>query len=126
MRKLLLVVCFLVPLPVLAQPAPTPPAPTAPAPASPADARKLCTEAMNADPMFANAIIKEANEQTAEKHMHAADAVARNEKHVILAYAAMWVVAALFVIFLWRRQQLLKTEIETLRRDLEAATKEAK
>ena len=121
MIRMFLVLWLLIPVTALAQPAP------APAPASnAAAARKVCTDAMNADPMFANAIIKQANEQTAEKHIHAAEAVARDEHHVILAYAAMWVVAALFVIFLWRRQQLLKTEIATLRRDLEAATKEGK
>jgi CcmD family protein len=40
---------------------------------------------------------------------------------VILAYAAMWVIAAGFVLFLWRRQQALRSEIERLRRDLDAA-----
>ena len=43
---------------------------------------------------------------------------------MILAYAAMWVVSALFVLFLWRRQQLLKVEITRLQKDLAAAAKE--
>jgi len=33
----------------------------------------------------------------------------------------MWIIAAAFVIFLWRRQQVLQAEIAQLRRDLEAA-----
>lgn len=114
MRKLVFLLCF-IPAVAFAQP-----------PGAGPDARDQCVAAMNADPMFANAIIKIANEQTAAKHEQAAERVATNERHVILAYAAMWVISALFVIFLWRRQQLLKTEIGRLRRDLEAATKDDK
>ena len=36
----------------------------------------------------------------------------------------MWVVAALFVMFLWFRQQKLLSEIAMLRRDLEVAAKD--
>ncbi len=115
MRKLVFLLC-LIPAWALAQPAAQPPAP--------AGAREQCVQAMNVDPMFANEIIKIANEQTAAKHEQAAMRVATNERHVILAYAAMWVIAALFVIFLWRRQQALRGEIARLRRDLEAAVKE--
>lgn len=114
-----------------AQPAP----PSAPAPgeAPAADARKACTAAMNADPQFAAAIIKTADEQaalqrdrdTVAAHVDAVAHVQKNERHVIYAYAAMWIVAALFVIFLWRRQQSLQAEISILRRDLEAAAGEA-
>lgn len=115
---------------------PASPAPT-PVPAQPAsDARKACTDAMNADPQFAAAIVKIADEKAAVANEKAAiqrDAdtlaaheaanaqVQENERHVIYAYAAMWIVAALFVIFLWRRQQALKGEIASLRRDLDAA-----
>ena len=115
MRKVILLLCLLCPTLALADATP-----------DTESARKACTDAMNADPMFANSIIKIANEQTAAAHMKAAENVAKNERHVILAYAAMWVVAAGFVIFLWRRQQGLKLEIETLRRDLAAATKDTK
>jgi hypothetical protein len=112
--------------PAAAEPPPAPPPPLAqPAP----DARKLCTDAMNADPGFAAAIVKIADEKAATKrdadtvaaHTDAVSHVQRNERHVIYAYAAMWVVAALFVLFLWRRQQALTAEIATLRRDLDAA-----
>lgn len=98
-----------------------------PAPATgtrtPAELRQICADAMNQNPMFAESIVKTINEDTARQHARAADAIAKNEKHVILAYGAMWVVAAGFVIFLWRRQQRLQTEIAHLRRDLEAAAK---
>jgi hypothetical protein len=49
-----------------------------------------------------------------------------------MAYAAMWIVAAGFIVYLWRKQGGLKSEIAGLRRELEdavareaAATKKA-
>src|SRR5688572_23905333 len=113
-----------------AAPAPeTPPPAPAPAPAAAADLRKLCVDAMNADPTFAPKIVEIADKAAAEKrlqldlaqHEKAATAISKNQKHVILAYAAMWLVAAAFVMFLWRRQQALKNEIAQLKIDLDAA-----
>ncbi len=92
-----------------------------PAQRTPAELRQICADALNADPTFADAIVKTVNEEIYKQHADAAEHVAKNERHVILAYAAMWVVAALFVIFLWRRQQALRGEIERLRADLKAA-----
>lgn len=90
------------------------------------DARKACTDAMNADPTFAAEIIATQHDKDIIAIHTAANAhVQKNERHVIYAYAAMWIVAALFVIFLWRRQQVLKVEIANLRRDLEAAAGES-
>jgi len=84
---------------------------------------------MNADPAFAKSIVdtvdKQSDQRTIDAHNDAAYHVAKNEKHVIIAYAAMWAIAALFVVFLWRRQQALKTEIAQLRKDLDAAAKGA-
>ncbi len=91
-----------------------------------ADARKACTKAMNADPQFAADIIATQHDKdTIQVHTDAEAHVQKNEQHVIYAYAAMWIIAALFVIFLWRRQQALQAEIAILRRDLEAAAGEA-
>ena len=113
--------------------------------AQPDAARKACTDAMNNDPAFAEDILKRAYEiegakcevvdaagakrrlaLDAAQHDTAAKAIAKNEKHVIMAYVALWLIAAGFVIFLWRRQMLLKTEIAQLRADLDAATKDGK
>lgn len=102
---------------------------SAPAPAStqPVDARKACTDAMNANPQFAADIIATLHDQdTIKVHTDAVAHVQKNERHVIYAYAGMWILAALFVIFLWRRQQALKIEIANLRRDLDATAIESK
>lgn len=127
----------------------SPPAPPAPPPTTSdeppmtgdaAELRKTCAAAMNADPAFADAIIKTAERKTRDKvnleqidkdlckvkfHTDAQEAIAKNEKHVILAYAAMWILAIGFVVYLWRRQQRLTAEILQLRKELEAAEKEA-
>lgn len=100
-----------------------------PAPPAAADdaLRKTCVDAMNADPAFAKSIAatvdKQIDQKTIDAHKDAAYHIEKNKKHVILAYAAMWVIAALFVAFLWRRQQGLKGEIDQLRKDLDAAGK---
>ena len=115
---------------------PLPAGDPAPPPSTPdaAALRKTCTDAMNADPTFAAKIVEVADTNAAKKrleldlaqHETAAKAVSKNQKHVILAYAAMWLVAVGFLLFLWRRQQLLKIEIAQLKTDLDAATKDGK
>jgi len=113
-------------------PPPAPPAVPAAPPAASGDAasaRAQCTAAMNADPKFEAEIVKIADEKAALKrdadtlaaHTDAYAHVQKNERHVIYGYAAMWIIAAGFVIFLWRRQQGLQAEIVQLRRDLDAA-----
>lgn len=92
--------------------------------------KQMCVDAMNADPTFAQSVLstvdKQLDEKTIQAHNDAFHHIQKNEAHVIYAYAAMWVIAALFVLFLWRRQQGLRTEIAQLRADLAAAAKETK
>lgn len=110
-----------------------PPAPT-PAPAAASDAHQVCIEALNADPELAKRVVETYNKkavqaidkQTIEAHQRAAADIAENKRHVIYAYAAMWIIAALFLVYMWRRQQALKSELASLRRELDAAAKEAK
>jgi CcmD family protein len=122
-----------------AQPAPAPaPAPPAPAAAAaepdPGEMRKMCSKAMNADESFARAIIRTAiatqreavnvvcaDADIQKTHQEAVADVEENQRHVFAAYAAMWVLAAVFLYYLLRRQQRLKAELAQLRRDLEAA-----
>lgn len=119
------------PAPTASEPSTTPAPSTTPVPsttpaASSEELRKTCVAAMNADPAFALKVVSTTNNQTAQAHINAARDIAKNERHVILAYAAMWLVAVAFVIFLWRRQQALRLEIAQLRRDLDAAAKDGK
>jgi hypothetical protein len=112
-----------------ADPAPAAAAPSAAAVLAAGDARGQCASAMNADPKFAAEIVKIADERAAEQrdrdtvaaHNDAFFHIQKNERHVIYGYAAMWIIAAGFVIFLWRRQQALQAEIVQLRRDLDTA-----
>jgi hypothetical protein len=92
---------------------------------------QTCLAALDADAEFRSsaqtaAVEAAATERlalTKQEHEAAAAAIAKNEKHVIYAYAAMWLLSAGFLLFLWRRQQGLKTEIAQLKRDLDAAAK---
>ena len=131
MKKLILVVSLVLSGVAFAD---EPQVPAAGAPAPPpdndnSDARACCTAAMNKDPDFAKSIIstvdKQIDQKTIDAHEAAAKQIAENKQHVVWAYAAMWIVAALFVAFLWMRQQALKAEIAQLRKDLEAAAKES-
>lgn len=123
-----------------AAPTAEPPAPAADAApidatanASPEELRKVCAAALNANPDFAKSIVETFNkkavqdidQQTIEAHQAAAAQIAENERHVIYAYAVMWIFAALFLVYMWLRQQSLKTELASLRRELEAAAKES-
>jgi hypothetical protein len=91
--------------------------------------KKACVKAMNADPQFAASIVATVDRQIDNKTLAAhADAdyhIRKNQRHVVYAYAAMWLIAVAFVWFLFRRQIALQTEIEALRRDLDAAAKES-
>ncbi len=113
-----------------------------PAPPEPAKP-DACFAAMKADPTFAGQMVIEighhlsaddakkwcgdqANDDVVKKaHLDADHHIQKDERHVVLAYIAMWLIAAGFVLFLWRRQQALKLEIAQLRKDLEAAAKES-
>jgi hypothetical protein len=118
MNKLVLVAILMLSGVALADP---------PAPTTPPALQQQCRDALNADPAFETAIANklgiQLDAETLKVHQAADESVKMNERHVIYAYAAMWAVAALFVIYLMFRQQALKREIATLRKDLEAAAK---
>ncbi len=94
-----------------------------------AQKKQMCVDAMNADPAFAKSVLstvdKQIDQQTVQAHEDAFHHIQKNEAHVIYAYAALWVIAAGFVVFLWRRQQGLRGEIAQLRSELAAAAKES-
>jgi hypothetical protein len=59
-----------------------------------------------------------------EVHQEEATLIANNKKHVYMAYAALWIIVVIFVVFGWRRQRALRAEIERLQADVAAAVKE--
>lgn len=107
------------------------------------DAKAICTQALQQDALFAAWVLEKGYEvQSArcmdldavgakrrleldqQQHDTAHAAVQKNERHVIMAYIAMWLCAVGFVVFLWMRQQKLLTEIKSLRSQLDAAVKD--
>jgi hypothetical protein len=120
------------------QPVVATPPPVAPVGgAASADLRATCSAAMNADPEFAKKVLRvvdetkvieleKAQQKFAGIQIEAGARVAKNERHVILAYAAIWLAAAGFVIFLWQRQRALRSQIDSLRSDLASALRSGK
>lgn len=119
MRVLVIVMMLLVPAVALAQPA---------APAGPVDPtvpgaynspmRGVCEEELAKDKAWLADL--EARLR-AKIHRQASTEITTNNRHVAIAYGAMWVLAVGFVVFLWRRQQALKAEIERLAAELKKA-----
>lgn len=95
-------------------------------PVPPADATVTWTQAQVGVlwPLTKRYKADELNAAAEETHDQAAREVATNKRHVILAYGAMWVIGAIFLTVLWRRQQRLVGQIAELKRDLDAAVKE--
>ena len=62
-------------------------------------------------------------EEELRSKVHQADAnlMMTNKKHVVMAYAALWIIVVLFVMFMWIRQGDLKKQIARLEQDIAAA-----
>jgi CcmD family protein len=58
---------------------------------------------------------------TAELHERDAANATTNKKHVVLAYAAIWIITMVFLVMMWLRQSKLKLEIDRLEKDLAKA-----
>jgi hypothetical protein len=54
-------------------------------------------------------------------HVQASREVTTNNRHVVYAYAAIWLIAVAFVVLLWRKQQALRAEIDRLSKELSKA-----
>jgi len=57
-------------------------------------------------------------------HRDESDAAVRNNKHVVMAYAAIWILTVLFVVLVFLRQGKLKQELERLQAELARAAKD--
>lgn len=63
----------------------------------------------------------ELNEATRQRHDDDSKQIALNKRHVVMAYAALWILAVAFLVLLWRRQQTLNARIAQLQKELESA-----
>jgi hypothetical protein len=54
-------------------------------------------------------------------HVQTSREVSTNNRHVVMAYAAIWLIAVGFVVLLWRKQQALRAEIDRLSKELSKA-----
>jgi hypothetical protein len=51
-------------------------------------------------------------------HEQTAKEITTNNRHVVMAYAAIWIIAVGFVVLMWRKQVALRGEIERLSKEL--------
>jgi len=58
-------------------------------------------------------------------HQEDHDLIAKNHKHVFMAYSALWIIIVVFVTAMWIKQRSLRAEIERLQRDVERATEDS-
>jgi hypothetical protein len=109
-----------------------PPAAPAPPPADGAITVEKVISAAEKDPALAEGLktwmyrvhADELAEISRKRHDEDSAQIALNKKHVILAYAALWLLAVVFLVVQWRRQQALSERISQLHKELEAATRE--
>jgi cell division protein FtsL len=83
--------------------------------------RQQCAGALASDAQW-RAELKQ--QLAAEVHQEDARAMLTNRKHVVMAYAALWILVTLFVVFMWMKQKDLKAEIARLEGEIRAATKD--
>src|SRR6185295_15519046 len=73
--------------------------------------RETCEAEIKKDPDW-KADLKEQIWALVQKD--ASHAATTNNRHVVLAYTAFWILTVAFVVFLWLRQRALKQEIARL------------
>lgn len=85
-------------------------------------ARRLLTEEPTTKP---DKVLRAQLKDMLRPEIHTKDAnrMLRNKRHVVYAYAALWIITAVFVLFMWRRQRGLTDEIARLRSEIEAELK---
>lgn len=92
---------------------------------TPPELKQTCMDAINSDQQWTNELTAIIEKRVRfQVHNEESELIAMNKRHVVLAYAVLWLLAVGFLVMQWRRQQALKRQIETLTRDLETAIKE--
>jgi CcmD family protein len=57
-------------------------------------------------------------------HERESTAIVNNNRHVVMSYAALWLLVVLFVLYMWMRQRRLQEEIERLEHEVAKASEE--
>ena len=65
------------------------------------------------------------NQLRDEIHDEDSKLMLRNKRHVVIAYASIWILAVGFILLMWWRQRALGAEIEQLRAEVARAAKES-
>ncbi len=86
-----------------------------------------CMAAINADQEWTDELRAAVQKRmTYDAHNAEATLIATNKRHVVMAYAALWLAAIGFLVMQWRKQKVLRDQLEALRRDLDTAVKGSK
>lgn len=59
-----------------------------------------------------------------EVHQAEAALIQKNKKHVVMAYAALWVLTVVFLVLLWFRQRRLVAELDDLEKKVAKAAEQ--
>ncbi|HUS63904.1 MAG TPA: hypothetical protein VMZ28_05135 [Kofleriaceae bacterium] len=73
--------------------------------------REKCEEELAKDKLWSAEL-----QESVRPSVHEADAaiMLKNKKHVVMAYAALWILTVAFLVLLWLRQRKLVAEIARL------------
>lgn len=88
---------------------------------APADVRAQCDAELAKDATW-RAQLEE--EFIYEFHDQQSTVLLNNKRHVVMAYAAIWILTIGFVVITWLRQRRLTDEITRLRAEVDRATKD--
>ncbi len=69
-------------------------------------------------------VIAQAERLANRIHQTELDTIRTNNRHVVMAYAALWVLMLGFVAFMWTKQRSLREEIAELQDELREATRD--
>jgi len=93
---------------------------TSPAPYV-SEVRDQCISEMTKDAQIKVACM---NDYSADYHEQDARQATMNKQFVVVAYAAIWAILAIFVVVMWLRQRKLSDEITRLEAELKKAAAE--
>jgi len=78
--------------------------------------RGQCTDELRKDSAWRAALEKEIRVKV---HEQDADLIAKNHKHVIMGYSALWIIAVVFLVFTWRKHRELQVEATRLQAEVD-------